>query len=489
MTEIGITAFGGYIPRLRMRRESIVKANAWVNPGLMAYGRSERSMCDYDEDSITMAVEAGRDCLSGLDRREVEALYFASTTMPFDDRQNSSVVAEGLNLKEAITSLDVSHSQRAGSSGLIVALRGVRGGNGGTTIFVAADQRMTRAGSTKELLYGDGAAALALGSNNLAAKFLGSYSINRDLVGHFRVRGEKYDYEWEERWIRQEGFFKIVPLAIEGLLEQTGVGAAEIDHFVMPCVIRGVRESIAKMIGIVPEAIRDDLFSGCGETGTAHPVVMLVDALQDAVPGQKILVIGFGQGADALLFETTEELRDLPERKGIKGTIAEMITEDSYQKFLSFRSAVDMTWGIEDDPGPKRARLTTLYRNRKLLNSLIGGRCATCGTFQLPAAHICINPACRAVDSQEDYSFSDSAAKIATFTVDWLTATPNPPLLFGMVEFEEGAKLMTPFTGCKAEDVKVGLAMEMVFRIKDIDQRNGFRNYFWKAAPKMNCEE
>ena len=55
MEPIGITAYGGYIPRLRLSRESIVQANAWVNPALMAYGMSERAICDVDEDSVTMA--------------------------------------------------------------------------------------------------------------------------------------------------------------------------------------------------------------------------------------------------------------------------------------------------------------------------------------------------------------------------------------------------------------------------------------------------
>ena len=69
--DIGITAFGGYIPRLRLSRESIVKANSWVDPSLLAYARSERSMCDVDEDSIPMAVEAARDCLNDGDRENV----------------------------------------------------------------------------------------------------------------------------------------------------------------------------------------------------------------------------------------------------------------------------------------------------------------------------------------------------------------------------------------------------------------------------------
>ena len=80
MNEVGITAYGGYIPRLRMSRKSIVQANIWVDPSLMAHGKSERSMCDYDEDTITMAVEAGRDCLKGMDPAAVDSVFMASTS-------------------------------------------------------------------------------------------------------------------------------------------------------------------------------------------------------------------------------------------------------------------------------------------------------------------------------------------------------------------------------------------------------------------------
>lgn len=487
MNNVGIKSFGGYIPRLRLSRESIVRANGWVNPGLMAYSKSERSICDVDEDSITMAVQAARDCLVGMDRQEVDGLYFVTTTAPFDDRQDASVIAGALGLKEDITTLDVSHSQRAGTSGLISALKGV--GNGiGTMLYVASDHRQTKSASVQELLFGDGAAALTLGTENVIARFLDFHSITRDFMDHYRGQGSKFDYEWEERWVRDEGYYKIVPDTIGGLFKKTGISASNIDHFVMPCIIRGVREGISKKMGIPAEAIRDNLQNGCGETGTAHSLVMLVDTLQDAKPGQKILVIGFGQGADALLFETTDKLRDLPDRRGIKAALSNGTIEKNYQKYLSFNNRVDIQWGIRAERGGLKTRLSAAYRDRKMFMSLIGGRCTECGTIQFPTAHICVNPECRAVDTQGDYCFAESFAKIASYTVDWLAYTPNPPLMFGMVEFENGAKFMMEMVGCDPNKMEVGMPMEMVFRIKDFDRDRNLRTYFWKATPRRDKE-
>ena len=64
---VGITEFGAYIPRLRLQRAVVVEANKWANPALAAMAKGERSMGNWDEDSVTLAVEAARDCLNGAD--------------------------------------------------------------------------------------------------------------------------------------------------------------------------------------------------------------------------------------------------------------------------------------------------------------------------------------------------------------------------------------------------------------------------------------
>ncbi len=126
----GITSYGAYIPRLRLQRKAVAQANAWFAPGLVGAARGERSMANWDEDAVTMAVEAARDCLPAADpiaeRAFVDAVYFASTTLPFADRQNAGIVARALSLPEAVSSVDIAGSQRAGTSALVAALDAVR---------------------------------------------------------------------------------------------------------------------------------------------------------------------------------------------------------------------------------------------------------------------------------------------------------------------------------------------------------------------------
>ena len=138
---IGISAFGGYVPRMRMPREEIAKANAWLNPGLRGQAKGERSLAQWDEDAITMAVEAARDCLFNRKGEPVDAVYLASTTLPFADRLNAGIVAGAIGLGERLAALDVTSSQRAGLSALAAAVDATKSGRHANVLVAAGARR------------------------------------------------------------------------------------------------------------------------------------------------------------------------------------------------------------------------------------------------------------------------------------------------------------------------------------------------------------
>ncbi|MCW5750395.1 MAG: OB-fold domain-containing protein [Alphaproteobacteria bacterium] len=478
---IGITAYGAYIPRLRLARKSIVEANSWSAPELRSQGKGERAMCNWDEDTLTMAVEAARDCLGDRDRAGISAIHLASTTVPFADRQNAGIVAAALAMPEDISTMDVTSSQRAGTTGLIAALGLAAHGNG-DVLFVASDSRQTRAGGIQELQYGDGAVALAVGRENVIARLLGSHSVTVDFVDHYRASDREFDYTWEERWIRDEGYARIVPQAVKGVLARTGLAAADFRYFILPCVLPKVAASLAKKIGFAEDAVVDPLHASCGETGTAHAILMFAHVLERAKPGERILVLGFGQGCDALAFEVTEAIAGLAPRAGVSGALARRKEETNYSKFLAFNGLVEKEKGKRAELDNQTA-LSTLYRNREMLLGLIGGLCTACGTRQFPKSLVCVNPNCRARRTQVDCRFADTPCSIMTFSADYLTYTADPPLHYGMVQFDGGGRFLANFTDVDVGAVKVGQPMRMMFRVKDFDDNRGFRRYFWKAAP------
>ena len=475
---IGITAIGAYLPRLRLQRDAIAAANVWFDASLRGHAKGERTMCNWDEDTVTMAVEAGRDC-GAVDG--IRMLTLASTTPPFADRQNAGIVVEALNLGSNLRTMDVGGSQRAGTTALLSALDAASAGSG-PVMVIGSEHRKTRVGSPSEMYCGDASAAIVVGSGDVAANFLGGHTVNRDFVDHFRSEGEDFDYDWEERWVRDEGFLKVVPAAVNALLEQTGTKVADIDTLIVATGQRRVPQSVAKALEIAEDKLANPLIEDCGYAGAAHPLLMLVHALQTASPGQKILLTSFGQGSDALLFETTDAIASMAPARGVTGALAAGVAEENYAKFQTFNGVVEREFGkrAEVDRSPA---LSAHNRNRKMVNGFIGGRCSDCGTVQFPKSHYCVNPNCGKGDTQEDHPMAETTGAVMTYTADRLTFDMNPPAYFGMVEFAGGGRALVDFTEVDPSGFDVGTEVRMHFRIKHMDARRGYRTYFWKAAP------
>ncbi len=479
---VGIVSFGAYVPRLRLQRKAIAETHAWLAPALKGRAKGERALANWDEDAITLSVEAARDCLEGFDRGRVGALYAASTTFPFADRLNASIVGAGLSLNRALHAADATGSQRAGTTALLDALGCVASGMASSALVCAADTRRARAASTQEMDYGDAGAAFLLGTENVVATFIGSETITADFVDHFRGEGERFDYHWEERWIRDEGYAKLVPQTVKALLGKTKTDPATITHFVLPCLFPRVPQKLAHVCGIDPAAVRSTLAAECGEAGAAHAALMLAHALEEAKPGDRILVARFAQGCNALLFEVTDAITRLPKRRAVSGSLARRREETNYMKLLAFKNMLDWEKGMRAEKDNKTA-LTALYRKDDMIMGLTGGRCTVCGTVQYPRSRICVNPNCNAVDSQEPYEFADRPAKVLSWSADYLTYSMDPPQHYGMVVFDEGGRIMADFTDVEPGTVESGMDVRMVFRIKDFDEARGFRRYFWKAVP------
>ncbi|MGB9826162.1 MAG: OB-fold domain-containing protein, partial [Desulfofundulus sp.] len=194
------------------------------------------------------------------------------------------------------------------------------------------------------------------------------------------------------------------------------------------------------------------------------------------------LVVSYGNGADALYFEVTEEILNRKERKGVRGHIAGGNELDSYEKYAVFKNLLPLEMGMRGEE-IAFTQLSTLFRERRSVLGLVGVRCRKCGTPQFPAQRVCVNPECGAVDQMEPYRFSDRKGHLFTYTVDRLAASLNPPAIYGIVDFEGGGRYMFDLTDCEQDELKVGMPVRMSFRRKYSDEARGIYGYFWKAVP------
>ena len=479
----GIISFGGYIPKQRLDRMAIYQGMGWFAPAIVMVAQGERSFCNWDEDAVTMAVAAARDSLVGLDKGAIDSVVLASTTLPFQDRSNAGLVKTALNLPDAVPVLDVTGTVRAGTQALVNALETVGDGGRERVLLVASDKRETKSATFYEMWFGDGAASVVVGDgDDVIAEFLGSHTVSYDFIDHFRGTGHSFDYTWEERWARDEGYSKIIPEAVNGLFERLSITMDDVDTLVFPCFFKAEHKKIAKRLGATPEKVVDNLHEVCGETGTAHPLVMLSYALEQAKPGDRVLVCGFGQGADALYFRVTDKIAERVAGKGVRGYLEDKTVSENYLRFLKFRGLLATDMGIRAEV-PTQTAMTVLWRERKMLTGFVGGICRECDTAQYPRQDICVNPACTARHSQDDYEFADRPARVKSFTGDLLAVSVDPPAIYGMVEFVDGGRFMADFTDCSLDDMAVGQPVEMTFRRKYHDEERGFSGYFWKAVP------
>jgi hydroxymethylglutaryl-CoA synthase len=478
---IGICSYGGYVPRYRLNRMLVYQAMGWMNPANIANAKGEKAVANFDEDTITMAVAAGLNALNGADRSRIQGVFLASTTMPYKERLNAGIVATALGLGDDIRTADFSGGLKAGTSALLSALDGVEAGRMDQVVVTAAECRLGKPASPQELIFGDAAAAFVVGNEDVIAGFKGSYSLSYDFVDHYRGKDTTYDRQWEDRWIRDLGFDQFVPQAVNGLLAKLDLKIDDFAKVIYDCHYGAARKKLNKKLGIAPEADQRNFQVEIGQSGAAQSMVMLASALETAKPGDKLMVVSFGNGCEALCFEVTEKIAE-GQNNRLSASLADKADLDNYTKYLVWRDILPGDVGLraEEDVW---TRWSAMWRSRKMVLGLWGSKCKKCGTLQLPPQAVCVNKDCGAVGEMEDHRFAEKIGHVASFTGDMLAASLNPPAVYGQVAFEGGGKMMFDFTDCNLDDLETGMAVSLSFRRKYYDPKRSISGYFWKAVP------
>ncbi|MEL7024981.1 MAG: 3-oxoacyl-[acyl-carrier-protein] synthase III C-terminal domain-containing protein [Pseudomonadota bacterium] len=465
---IGIEDIAVYLPRRRMARHAIAEAHAWAVPSLKHLGRGRNATANWDEDSVTLAHAACRQIATGT----LDSLKFCSTSQPFADRSHAALLAEALAQPRTLRTMDVSASARAGTSALQEALTG-----DANALVVAAERRLAKPGSVEEISYGDAAVAIRTGRTAGIAEFIGSVSSATDFVDHYRSSGASFDYGFEARWVRDEGQLPELPQLLPDLMRAHAVSSSDVRWLAMNAPKR-VRQKLAKELSL--ESINHDMTfeAHVGQCGSAEPLLGLAECLSRAKAGDVVVCVGFGQGLDVLLFRATGQSPSTDVMALIEGGVE----DTNYLRFLSHRGLIDMDWGKRAERDVRTAQ-SAYYRERDQIAGFVGGCCKACGTIQFPRTRVCVNPECRAVDTQVPHPFADLTGTVKSFTEDWQAYSPAPPLIYGNIGFEGGANILMQFTDTDQGATQVGDQVAMQFRIKDFDRVRNFRRYFWKAVP------
>ena len=468
----GISAFGAYIPRYRLGEST----DGWNSA-------AERSVANFDEDSVTMAVAAGIDCLQGRDRQEIDGLLFATTTPPYAEKQGASIIAAALDLRRDIFAADITDVLRAGTTALMSALDSVAAGSAKNVLVIASDNRQGAPKGEAERNSGDGAAAFMVSQDGVIAEHQGSYTITENMMDTWRSAGDPFVRSWEDRFTIEEGLERIVGDAVSGFMEKHGISVRDVGKLALYAPDGRRHAQLVRQLGFAAEQVQDPLFGRLGNTGAAFPLMLLASALEDAVDGQLIVTVSYGDGSDVLGFRATTGAdggsMGASGSVGVSGYLNAKQPLDSYETYAKWRD-VWVTDAASRRPQAQSPSVSALWRESDKNIRFYGAVCNQCGSVQYPPQRVCVK--CQTKDDSTPVRLSDQPGTVFTYSLDYLAGTTDTPLVIAVVNFEKGGRILCMVTDRELDEIKIGLPVEMSFR--KLRVVNGIHNYYWKAIPR-----
>lgn len=461
---VGITDYSIYVPRCRLSRDLI--AQQWGTKSLGGL----KAVANFDEDSLTAAFEAARslidrDGLSG----SIDALYFASTTAPYWQRAASSFIATAFDLPDEIQTVDFAGSLRAGTNALEAALNAVAAGAAARVIVAAADVRDGAPESPEEQLFGDGAAALAIGKEGVCAELVAKTARTDNFFDEWRRDQDRYVTGLSSRYTTERGYLANTVAASNRVLQMAGLKPQDIALVALSSPDGRAHNLAAKKIGFTAEQIVDIHLNEGGLTGTPLPLSLLCSALDAAHTGALILVAGHGDGANAFIFRMTDQGRKTKPVAAGASTL-EIPSYAIYRKFREFTR----------EPATDGAVLSNVMFEKEERQNvrLHAMRCSSCETVQFPPAPVCLK--CRSREQLQEQRLARRGT-IFTYTKDYLYSSPHPPTVMAVIELEDGARFYCQVADVDPDKVKIGQTVELSLRrLKD---GGGMHHYYWKCRP------
>ena len=302
-------------------------------------------------------------------------------------------------------------------------------------------------------------------------------SINEEINDYWRNAGDKYTLHAEGRFCDEEGYLREMKLIGKKFEKVSGTKIADYDKVVLVAQNAKLKAKAAAKFGVAEEKLVDTLLLNAGDTGAAQGLLGLVNALENAAAGERIVVIDYGNGANAFSLTVTENISRLAGKQQIRRYLDTRAEVDSYVRFLSWRDIAAA------EPGAAfrlPASTSQTWREQNINIALHGSRCKKCGATLFPVARVC--DVCGSLDEYEEVRLSDHVCKLYTFSVDqYAGRSDDPQIIQAVAEDPNGCHVYTIMTNYVKDQVHTGMDVEFTFR--KMHNLGNFPNYFWKVRP------
>jgi len=342
--DVGIIGYGAYVPRYRLSASEI--GRVWGATG-EDYPVREKSVPGLDEDTATMALEAARNCLrrAGIAGKDIGAVWVGSESKPYAVKPTGTILAEAIGATPQVQAGDWEFACKAGTEALQAAIGMVGSGMLRYALIVGMDAAQGRPGDDLEYTAAAGGAAYLVGpADEALACFEGSTSFVSDTPDFFRRADRRYPSHGG-RFTGEPAYFRHVTGAARHLLE--GLGHTPADY--AACVFHQPNvkfpQRVGKMLGFSAAQMAPGLLvSEVGNCYAGSSLLGLSAVLDQARPGDRILLVSFGSGAgsDAFSLRVTERIQ---ERQTLAPSTRDYIRRRraiDYGTYVRFRQMRDM---------------------------------------------------------------------------------------------------------------------------------------------------
>ncbi len=341
---VGIIGYGAYVPRYRLPASEV--SRIWRG-GLEGEPIEEKSVPGIDEDVITMSVEAGRNALArgGIQPEEIRAVWVGSESHPYAVKPTSTIVAEALGITPYTQAADFEFACKAGSEAMIAAMALVGSSMGDYALAIGMDTAQSKPGDALEYTAAAGGAAMLIGpAGESLAEIEGTLSYVTDTPDFWRRENQKYP-EHGGRFTGQPAYFKHITNSVRYLLDELDRKPEDYAAVVFHQPNTKFPRRAAKELGFTSRQLETGLLSPrIGNTYAGSALIGLSAVLDQADPGDRILMASFGSGAgsDAISFLVTDQIKERQGRALLTEDYIERRTEIDYGEYVRMRGIIAM---------------------------------------------------------------------------------------------------------------------------------------------------
>jgi hydroxymethylglutaryl-CoA synthase len=457
-----ILSYGVYLPHYRIAEEVL-------DP--QSNKKGNRAVGYVDEDIITMAYEAARDCLKTSTlpdpKSAIDGIFFATISPVFSNRYHSSYFADLLDVPKEIMSLDFCATPRAATDALLLANQLVDSGACNNILIIAAEINFSAIGDEAKKSFGHGASALWIGDGKGIAQIESARSFSSAIAEEFIYKNAEIFLD--PRFSRDAGFKSNTSAALEKL----NIKATDYDALVLNALYAKLAGGIfISKVFSEKQFAKDRITSAVGYTGVNHALLQLIDTIENGA--RSILLFDYFNGTNVFSIHSNGKgkTQSSPSNKI-------PVNIETYQDYLKIKKVCDF-----NSAEYKSTDMFTseIMNDREKQGSvyLHAFECEACGTKYFIKTARCRN--CKG-DKFTNVPLRETGT-VYTLTKEYYFPASFAPITMVVIDLDGGGRMTVQLTDdmypAEKEQVKIGSRVKLVLRkMMESGEKPG---YFFKCV-------